>query len=328
MGLSIAGNSVIDDSLIASIDATYVKTMTVAELTPNVMGESYAYTAGGALSGFPANSNTIDRFPFTTPFTTSTDTGDLTGTRNRVAGCNSSTDGYVTGLTIDKFPFSTPFVTATSAGSLSQTRPAVAGQSSDTYGYTSGGWIGSGANTIDRFPFSSPFTTASDIGDLAQGRHRLAGQSSLTNGYNTGGDITSGGGSVNTIDRFPFSTPFTTATDIGDLIQGRYGSAGHNSTTYGYSSGGQTPPSVNVIDRYPFSTPFTTSTDAGDLTTVRYWAAGQSSTTYGYSSAGYQAPIGAIVNTVDRFPFSSPFTTATDIGDIVQGRYSSAGLQD
>jgi hypothetical protein len=82
---------------------------------------------------------------------------------------------------------------------------------------------------------------------------------------------------TNIIDRFPFSTPFTTATDIADLSIVKIFSAGQSSLTDGYSSGGFTTPLTysNVVDRFPFSTPFTTSTDIGDISVARFGVSGQ-----------------------------------------------------
>ena len=69
----------------------------------------------------------------------------------------------------------------------------------------------------DKFPFTSD-GDATDVGDLSFGnRHQTVGQSSATHGYNTGGTDGS-----NIIDKFPFTSSFTTATDVGDLTVGRH----------------------------------------------------------------------------------------------------------
>jgi hypothetical protein len=241
--------------------------------------DSSGFSSGGETYGeyIPVLRNTIDKFPFSTPFTTASNVGNLTSPQERGTGNSSSTDGYHSGAggnTINKFPFSTPFTTATNAGNLSTPKANASGQSSDMYGHTSGG---SYINIIDRFPFSTPFTTATDIGDLSQSRGFLAGQSSQTDGYGSGGS-TGSYTPTTRIDRFPFSTPFTTATNVGSLSQSRNGVTGHSSLDFGYTSGGRLSGSygaiTNTIDKFPFSTPFTTAADAGDLSTVRYYGAG------------------------------------------------------
>jgi hypothetical protein len=336
MGLSIAGNSVIDDSLIASIDATYVKTMTVAELLPNATGQVAGFTAGGSTPSF---TNTVDRFPFSTPFTTATDIGDLTGPKGyNTSSQSSEINGYTAGginpsfndiNVIESFPFSAPFVTATDVGDMSIFgRNTAAGQSSTTDGYVSGGYSPPVTSIINTFPFSTPFVTATSGRYLTQARGSMTGVSSLTHGYTVAGYSPPSPFYRNTIDRFPFTTPFTTATDVGDASGVKNQLSGQSSTTDGYVSGGYTPPStyVGIVDKFPFSTPFVTATTGGTLSTARRGLTGQSSTTNGYGSGGWQFT--GLVNTVDRFPFSTPFTSATDIGDLTSVKVYTSGQQD
>jgi hypothetical protein len=180
------------------------------------------------------------------------------------------------------------------------------------------------SNIIDRFPFSTPFTTATDVGDLSVAKASLMGQSSSENGYTSGGYVPASPPSAEVIERFPFSTPFTTATNIGSLSQGRSRGTSQSSLTDGYTSGGFQ--FLTRIDKFPFSTPFTTATNIGSLSQGRNDQAGQSSSDSGYTSGGYSpAPS---TNTIDKFPFSTPFTTATDVGDLFQARALSAGQQD
>ena len=237
-------------------------------------------THGYTSAGEPGAKNTIDKFPFTSGFTTATDVGNLTGGRNKVAGQSSIPNGYGYntggGNVIDKFSFSSDG-DATVAGYTLTTRSNVTGQSSATHGYTS---ANSPITTdIDKFPFSSD-DDATDVGDLTLARSNTSGQSSATHGYTSGGYTTGPGdaGRDDTIDKFPFSTD-ANATDIGQLSASRNGSAGQSSTTHGYTSGGYEPAPVGKtshIDKFPFASDFSgTATDVGDLVTGRYWAAGQ-----------------------------------------------------
>ena len=235
---------------------------------------THGYTSGGNTGpGYNGSVDTIDKFPFTSGFTTATDVGNLTGGRNKVAGQSSIGNGYGYntggGNVIDKFSFSTDG-NATVAGNTLTNRSWVAGQSSATHGYTSGNYPPS--TVIDKFPFSSD-ADATDVGDLAVTRGIACGQSSATHGYTSGGYTT---GRDDTIDKFSFSTDGN-ATDIGQLSVARNGAAGQSSTTHGYSAGGYQPsgPS-NVIDKFPFASDFSgTATDVGDLTSGKYYGAGQ-----------------------------------------------------
>ena len=186
------------------------------------------------------------------------------------------------------------------------------------YGYISGGAPDApNANVVERFSFTSD-GGGTDVGNLFEGRYNCSGQSSSTHGYTCAGEP----GAIDTIDKFPFTSGFTTATDVGNLTGGRNKVAGQSSigNGYGYNTGGG-----NVIDKFSFSTDGN-ATDIGQLSVARNGAAGQSSTTHGYSAGGYQ-PSGPS-NVIDKFPFASDFSgTATDVGDLTTGRYYGAGQQ-
>jgi len=112
----------------------------------------------------------------------------------------------------------------------------------------------------------------------------------------------------------------------GEIILGFQGS------NYGHVSGGGESPnvyqanqtSVDVIDRFPFAS-LGNATDVGNLTVGRYGLSGQSSETHGYSSCGYSVPIGATLDTIDKFPFASGFITATDVGNMSAAKIIVAG---
>ena len=91
-----------------------------------------------------------------------------------------------------------------------------------------------------------------DITDAFQGE---------VSGYTSGGSTPA---NVNTIDKFAFSSDIN-ASDVGDLTQARWVSAGQSSTVSGYTSGGRLPAGSNIIDKFPFATDGN-ATDVGDLT--------------------------------------------------------------
>ncbi len=142
-------------------------------------------------------------------------------------------------------------------------------------------------------------------------------------GYASGG--TDGSSASNVIDKFPFAADFTgTATDVGDLIVGRYNVAGQSSSTHGYSSGGSSPTTSDVIDKFSFTTDGD-ATDVGNLTVARYKSAGQSSigNGFGYTTASEGTP-SVTFNVIDKFSFSTD-GDATDVGDMSVHRSSAAG---
>ena len=302
----------------------------IAPLISQAQGTVSGYVSGGVTgTPCPTNTNVIQKFSFTSDGN-ATDVGDLTVTRNGVAGTSSSASGYSSGghgavNTIDKFPFATDG-NATDVGDLTVARWKPAGQSSTESGYTSGGRIPptpGGSNTIDKFPFAAD-GNATDVGDLTLGRYGSDnGQSSEVSGYTSGGSpwpVVS-----ITIDKFPFAAD-ANATDVGDLTNGRYNTTGQNSLVSGYSSGGGQPANINVIDKFPFATD-ANATDVGDLTQGGFAKSGQSSDASGYSSGGFHPTIaGTRTNVIDKFPFAAD-ANATDVGDLTQLSADAAGQQ-
>lgn len=293
-------------------------------------GSVSGYTSGG-FSNPQLYRDTIDKFPFSSD-ASATDVGNLTLARNSVAGQSSTTSGYTSGGSnpsqpvsdqniIDKFPFSAD-ANATDVGDLTSVRARLASQSSTVSGYSSGGVTPSSYNVIDKFPFSAD-ANATDVGDLTVARYDLVGQSSSASGYTSGGRDPSPYSNI--IDKFSFSSDGN-ASDVGDLTIGRSLSTGQSSSESGYTSGGATPTTVNTIDKFSFSSDGN-ATDVGDLTQARSATAGQSSTASGYTSGGKTGPSDSTqVSTIDKFPFSAD-GNATDVGDLTQTRYSSAGQQ-
>lgn len=289
-----------------------------------------SYTFQGSVSGYTSGGSsptgrvdTVDKFSFTSDGNAS-DVGNLTQSRNNIAGQSSSDNGYVSGgidspviyNTIDKFPFSVD-ANATDVGDLTQARYGAAGQSSSTSGYSSGGRLpATFYNTIDKFPFASD-GNASDVGDLTVVTAAAAGQSSDISGYTSGGFT--GGGYSNTIDKFPFASD-ANATDVGDMVAGLQYTAGQSSTISGYISASSSPTNGNTITKFPFATD-ANATDVGDLTLARQGPAGQSSSSSGYASGGSPN-----TNVIDKFPFSTD-ANATDVGDLTQVRGVPAGQQ-
>lgn len=155
------------------------------------------------------------------------------------------------------------------------------GVSAATRGYWNGDLGGS--TTIFEFPYSSSATVTS-IGNLNPVSPPLpapaaatftAGNSSKTNGYFSGGTREPGINIVAQIEKFPFSAPFTNATDIGNLTVARHSASAVNSETEGFVSGGVSVPTspVNTIDKFSFASD-ASAVDAGDLSRVKFRSGG------------------------------------------------------
>jgi hypothetical protein len=306
----------------ANVTPTPTSSVTPTVTPASTLTPTPTFTSTAAVTSTPATTVT----PTNTITPTTTVTPTVTPTPSAFGGPQ---DAFVAVNTdMNSFPFSSPFTIANSVGTLSASRISAAAISErEVQGFIAGGQ--STLFDIVSFPFAAPFTTDTDLGDLSSGRGFNMGQSSDINGYSSGGRNPPAV-FLNNVDRFPFGTSFTTSTDIGNLVTGRSFGAGTNSSTDGYTMGGQTSPvaRTNTIDRFPFSTPFATATDVGNLSENISGTSGQFSDVDGYRSAGVRNPFPnpiAYSDNLDRFPFSAPFTSATNLGSLRRFFVSGAG---
>ncbi len=215
----------------------------------------------------------------------------------------------------------TPTITPTITPSPTRATPATP----LTVGYSAGGATPAPAviANIYSFPFTVPFAGSTSIGNLTSATVLTGGVSSATDGYVTGGKTSAPvTPSLSKIERFPFATPFTVATNIGSLSATRSSMGTNYSPTTGFTAGGGQPTAVSTINSFPFSTPFVTASSIGNLVAARRFTAGSSSSTDGYQSGGTPP---ATTTTIQRYPFNTPFATATSIGALPAGRYGAAG---
>jgi hypothetical protein len=244
-------------------------------------------------------------------------------------GTSTDTDGY-TGDTngIQRFSFNAPY-TSSVIGTFNRRLGAAAQSTADAY--MAGGRPTSGTS-IDIFPFSTPFTSTTTIGFMTKTRYNSGGHSSTTDGYISGGQSPFPVSIRNDVDVFPFSSP-TTGSVGGTISPSTYDHSSVSSSTDGYMGGGRfslpSPTFTNDIDRFPFTTPFTGSVNIGNLSGSRRNMAGMQSDNDGYFAGGQApgTPPTTYEQTVDRFPFASPFTFATDIGDLAGFKFAASGHQ-
>ena len=244
----------------------------------------YGYSSPTAGALIPA-----DRYPSLQPYNlTAVYGGGYNPAAFLIGGtveCDDS-PGSTMESSILKVPVSHPSVTSwaiTTYGSIGTGKYRLMSASSSEYGYVFGGQTIAGSqppsivNVIQRFPYSAPTpVSATDIGDLYYSVSFGTGHTDVFGsvGYMSGG-ITTPGASANYVQSFPFSAPFTTASDIGNLTAAKYGVAGSSSTEDGYIHGGYASPTyVNVIEKFPFTSPFVTASDVGNLAVARWNASG------------------------------------------------------
>ena len=339
MAIDVTGNTVNFGTYTISVTPTSLiingklRAAGCAVLPTQAQGSVSGYISGGEINGTP-RLDSRDKFPFTSD-TNATDVGEIPVAANRLTGQSSSTSGYISGGdatpgeldTILKFPFSLE-TNIVDVGELVSPKRQAVGVSSVNSGYVVGG---PSDTTLQKFPFSSD-SPAVDVGELTFARAKAASQASLEFGYATGGSECSSPSTNNrtTSHKFPFASD-TPVGCIGMPLINTQDAAGQSSIENGYVSGGApispTFAGLNSIYKFPFASEEDES-DIGDLVSKRRNVVGHSSTTSGYTVGGADptAPAGTQCDMIDKFPFSSD-ANASDVGNLVQGRYSSSPQQ-
>ena len=116
------------------------------------------------------------------------------------------------------------------------------------------------------------------------------------------------------IRKSPFAS-LVSVTSVGNSTAVRNEQSGTQSSTHGYTHGGQLYPpnaALNIIDKFSFAADGD-ATDVGDLVQSMKNTAGSSSTGHGYKLGG------EYTNSIEKYPFSSD-ANATDVGDLTQSR--------
>lgn len=307
-------------------------------------GGTSGFVYGGARLSPATYVTTIEKFPFAVPSSLLTlSIGSLTTAKAFVSSQGSDSYAYssggVTNFTgtytnvIERFSMVNETADGASVGNLISARSATTGQSSLTHGYASGGELTPYVNTIERFPFADSSTNSTTVGGLTVARSFAAGQSSNTHGYTSGGLGLPNATILNTIDRYPFASATTDATDVGDLAYSRYTSAGNSSETTGYTSGGfETTPAGTTasyqIDSFPFASASTNATDIGDLVGAgKAECAGASSIENAYTIGGRNNPHSiTVTDNIERFTMATTVTVSS-VGTLTVAKYGLIGQQ-
>ena len=193
--------------------------------------------AGGYAGGGAANAlNTIQYITIATTGN-ATDFGDLTGNRNKPAGCSSALYGIFAGGYNGSYHATIDYVTIATTGNaqdfgdLTLARYQAAGGSNGVRGLIGGGWGTSDgtsgyADRIDYITMATP-GNATDFGNLTARRWGLAGAANATRMTFAGGRFPPT--TYNTIDYITISTTGN-ATDFGDLTVARFNVDGLSGT--------------------------------------------------------------------------------------------------
>ena len=230
-------------------------------------------------------------------------------------------NSYTSVNNIDSFPFATNS-NAADVGDLPGIFHYGAGNSSITSGYNTTGRDGSTAkSSIDKFPFASN-ANATTVGNVTVGRYGASGTNSSVSGYAAGGRrSTAPAGSTNIIDKFPFASDGN-STDVGDLFEIRFYTAGQTSSTHGYTSVGD---STNAyIDKFPFASNSNASF-VGNISPFVYSTTGIHSSDHGYVAGGEDTPSFVKTARIDRFPFSTD-SNSSNIGNLTVARKTATGI--
>jgi len=272
--------------------------------------------------------NNIQYFDISTPGNAS-DFGDLSLTRDELAGCGDGTYGVFGGGGID--PSNNPNVVntidyitisslanASDFGDLTLARTYLGSLSDGTYGLWGGGEEnGQGSNVIDYVTIATT-SNATDFGDDISTRVLPATGNDTTYGLFAGGLY----GAGTTISYVVIATPGN-ATDFGDPLSAIERMAGCSDSTRTVFGGGRASGvALNVIQYVTTATP-SNSTDFGDLTVNRYWAAPASNGTYATWSGGRES-VADYGNHIDYVTIQTT-SNASDFGDLNASVSAAAG---
>ena len=216
---------------------------------------------------------------------------------------------------IQKYSFSSDG-NATDVANMAYSTGERGGCSSSTHGYVMGG---GGNNHIEKFNMVTD-ADGTYVGDLVMGnRNRIAGCMSSTYGYAMGGGEPT---EVEYIEQISFASDGN-STDYGNLDVASSKGCGHNSSDYGYKSGGMDGGNspMDEIQKFSFSSSGNATT-VGDLAVAKRGIhSGQSSSTYGYKPGGGES--GADRASIEKFSFASD-GNSTAVGVLTVERSSTA----
>lgn len=192
-------------------------------------------------------------------------------------------------------------------------------------GYFGGGSTGSNeVTTVDKLVFATDTTAVQTSAALPAAKMGSSGFSGPIGGYFGGGVSGNNTNLVMTVDKLIFLTD-TTSTLASTLSQARKFMAGCNSTTNGYSGGGQIAVQSATTDKTTFSSDTTANIGTLNLSQARWALGGVSGSTAGYFSGGLQTgPLQTFALT-DKLVFGTDTTAAQASANLSVSRCNLAG---
>ena len=291
---------------------------------PGWYGERACF--GGGYNG-SSDLNEIDYVAIMT-IGNASDFGDLTQSRQYIAGVSNGTLGlFMGGGNASGTPYAiTDYITvattgnATDFGDPTTNRTGAGGVSDGTYAIMGGGaaaspgWPNNGTDIIDYYTIETP-GNATDFGDLNTVVQDITAVNDATRGCFLGGNA-NGDCRVNVIDYITMATPGN-ATDFGDLTNATAIAAGGvDNSSRGVMSGG-TEDGTGVTNKMEYITIATTgnATDFGDNTQARFGFGGCNNQTRGIWGGGKRSS-----GATDRMDYATIATAsgATDFADLTQ----------
>lgn len=145
---------------------------------------TYGYSSGGFNPSISIS--VVERllFPFSMS-STATHVGNLTSSKGRIGGCNSSNHGYIIGgeftyagtpiTQIDRVAFPFDSGTSSSVGNLSSIVSSTGCCNSSTHGYSLGGYDTGSNTSVQRITFPFDSGTATTVGTMCQSKSGPAG---------------------------------------------------------------------------------------------------------------------------------------------------------
>ena len=274
----------------------------------------------------PTNRDTIDYVNIDGSNTNATDFGDLSQSRQYLAGCSNAIRGCFGGGSPGPYRNTIDYITIASTGDaqdfgdLAESRRALtaAGSNIDR-GLFAGGYDNSNKDRLDYIVIST-LGDATAVGGVLSRRYPAG----CSNGDRAifGGGWGAPGGPSTTTNNIEYQTVASLGgtTDFGDLSQARGAMAAAGSDAdIGVFAGGDSGSITNTMGWVTISSTGD-ATDFGDLSQSRVYPSGSASSTRGCFGGGeVSSPFAGDSDRIDYVTFAS-LGNATDFGNLSQDR--------
>lgn len=310
-------------------------------------GATFAYFAGGSSTSLTNSLVVNSGLDFNTDTTAQVTKGVLSSKRDELAGANSATNAYFTGgasnfttgggilATTESILFSSDTTAMVTKSALLTATWQLSGSNSSTLAYFSGGITAASSGVVAityGLTFASDTSTIVTKGALATGKSNMGSGNSTTIAYFAGGETSFKSLPVVGTQGLTFASDTVTMVTKGALATAKKQTAGTNSTTIAYFSGGETaasPPGATQqtnTQALTFSTDTTTMVTKGVLATGASYVAGANSGAIGYYAGGFTGG-GTVVTITEGLSYASDTTTMVTKGALVSAAVGQGAAQ-